>query len=332
MTTKLLIDSVSKLYGAQYAVRDFSLSVAEGEFVSLLGPSGSGKSTVLSMIAGLNRPSAGRILIDGTDVTNLPANRRNIGLVFQNYALFPHQTVARNVAFPLKVRNLPEAEIGERVAEALRKVRLEPFAERYPDELSGGQQQRAALARAIVFEPDLLLLDEPLGALDRRLRESLRHELRSLQRQIGITTIMVTHDQEEALSMSDTIVVMSGGRSEQCAPPEELYMRPQSRFVAEFIGSANVVPGDALAPGDPAALFAIRPEAVRFHSAPPSEGALTGTVNATEYCGNYYRLYLSVDKVGEMTSHLQLAHPPSLGSQGYVSWSQADMHPLRYPA
>ncbi len=338
MTEKLELHGLRKSYGGHHAVEHFDLTVRDGTFLSLLGPSGSGKTTVLNMIAGLTEPSAGRILIAGVDVTGQPANLRNIGIVFQNYALFPHQTVFGNVAFPLEVRRLAPEEIARRVKEVLTMVGLGHLADRFPSELSGGQQQRVALARAIVFEPSLLLLDEPLGALDRRLRETLRRELRKLQRQTGITTIMVTHDQEEALSMSDQIVVMSNGRAEQCATPEELYRRPHNRFVAEFMGSANVVSaewvdlsGVSRVPGAEPAAFAIRPENVAFHAVRPGEAALASTVVTSEYCGDHYRLHLMVDALGPMTSHARIAAPPAVGARGFVSWRPADMHPLRGP-
>jgi putative spermidine/putrescine transport system ATP-binding protein len=237
------LDAVSKRYGAVAAVDGVSLAVEQGEFVTILGPSGSGKSTMLNLIAGLAAPSGGRILIGGRDVTALPPSQRNVGLVFQNYALFPNMTVARNVGFPLWVRGVARGEVARRVATALQLVRLVGLEARRPSELSGGQQQRVALARAIVFEPDILLLDEPLAALDRKLREEVRVELRRLQRALGITTVLVTHDQEEALSLSDRMFVLEGGRVRQSGPPDALYLRPMSRFVADFLGLANFVEG-----------------------------------------------------------------------------------------
>ncbi len=241
--SSIRLNSVSKHYGPVAAVDGVSLDVAQGEFVTILGPSGSGKTTVLTMIAGLSHPSGGSIHIGGRDVTQLPASRRNIGLVFQSYALFPHMTVFDNVAFPLSVRKVGAKETRARVAEALERVRLSGFGRRKPAQLSGGQQQRVALARAIVFKPDILLLDEPLGALDRKLREEVQVELRRLQRALGITTILVTHDQEEALSLSDRIVVLDRGRVQQTAAPQDAYLRPGNRFVADFLGTANVLEG-----------------------------------------------------------------------------------------
>nr|WP_207191591.1 ABC transporter ATP-binding protein [Paracraurococcus ruber] len=304
------MDGVARRYGAVAALEDVSLEVAQGEFVTILGPSGSGKTTMLTVVAGLNRPTAGRILIGGRDVTDLPAAQRNIGLVFQSYALFPHMTVADNIAFPLSVRGVAAGEARRRVAEALARVRLEGFERRKPSQLSGGQQQRVALARAIVFSPDILLLDEPLGALDRKLREEVQIELRRLQRDLGITTVLVTHDQEEALSLSDRIVVLSEGRVQQIAAPQEAYRRPRNRFVADFLGTANLFEGrvaeDAGAllladgtrlrcdttgqsPGRPVTAL-IRPECLRL--APPGPDGLAARVAEVIYLGQSVRYHL----------------------------------------
>ncbi len=241
------LSAVSKLYGDTVAVKDLSLEVEPGEFLFLLGPSGAGKTTALRMIGGYERPTSGHIKIGGQDVTALPVHKRNIGMVFQNYALFPHMTVAQNVAFGLKMRNIPKKEAAERVAEALALVELDGLEKRHPTQLSGGQQQRVALARAMVYRPALLLLDEPLANLDRRLRDTMRVELKQLQRRIGITTIMVTHDQEESLSMADRVAVMHRGSLEQAGPPAEIYNRPASPFVAAFIGELNLLKGDLVA-------------------------------------------------------------------------------------
>jgi spermidine/putrescine ABC transporter ATP-binding subunit len=230
---------VTKRFAGPAAVDSISLDVEAGEFVSFLGPSGSGKTTTLMMIAGFVTPTHGTIMLGDIDITHLPPHRRNIGMVYQNYALFPHMTVRRNVAFPLRMRGVARREIAERVDRALALVRLDGLAERLPNELSGGQQQRVALARALVFAPPLLLMDEPLGALDKRLREGLQLEIKRIQREIRSTVIYVTHDQDEALSMSDRIVVMNHGRIEQVGPPSELYERPRTRFVADFLGAAN---------------------------------------------------------------------------------------------
>ena len=235
------LEGVSRHYGTVAAADEVDLAVTQGEFVTILGPSGSGKTTLLSLIAGLNRPTAGRIFIGGRDVTDAPAQQRNIGLVFQSYALFPHMTVMENVLFPLGVRKIGGAVARSQALEALKLVRLDGLQDRRPSQLSGGQQQRVALARAVVFKPDILLLDEPLGALDRKLREELQVELKQLQRTLGVTTILVTHDQEEALSLSDRIMVLNHGKTQQVAAPTEAYLRPANRFVAKFLGIANFV-------------------------------------------------------------------------------------------
>lgn len=241
--SSVVLKNIVKRFGSITAVHQTNLEIPDGAFVTLLGPSGCGKTTNLRMIAGLLDPSEGEILIGGNRVNDLPIHKRNLGIVFQNYALFPHKTVADNVAFGLKYRDVPKAEITRRVAEALDLVQLPHVGARYPKELSGGQQQRIALARAIVIEPDVLLLDEPLSALDANLREDMRVELKRIQHQIGVTTVFVTHDQSEALAMSDRIVVMSGGRIEQVGTPEGVYNRPQTEFVANFLGASNILSG-----------------------------------------------------------------------------------------
>ena len=237
-------ESIVKSYdGRTLVVRDLDLSIREGEFLTLLGPSGSGKTTCLMMLAGFETPSAGTIRIAGRSVHDLPPRQRNIGVVFQNYALFPHLTVGQNLSFPLEVRRLDPAQRRERVRRALRLVRLEGFEDRRPDELSGGQQQRVAIGRALVFEPSLVLMDEPLGALDRSLREEMQYEIRRIQRTLGVTVVYVTHDQQEAMVMSDRIAVFNRGRIEQVAPPEILYEEPERPFVARFIGGNNLLRG-----------------------------------------------------------------------------------------
>lgn len=241
--TVLRISNVSKFFGGFNAVDSVDLSVKRNELVTLLGPSGCGKTTTLRMIAGFEFPTQGEIFINDIDVTYLPPNKREIGIVFQSYSLFPHLKVSDNIAYGLKRRGVPKSERDERVKEVLALVDLEQFGNRLPSELSGGQQQRVALARAIVIRPKILLLDEPLSALDAKLREKMRFELRHLQRQIGMTTVMVTHDQEEALSMSDHIVVMNKGRIEQEGPPVKIYQQPKTAFVANFIGESNLLEG-----------------------------------------------------------------------------------------
>ena len=241
-SSTLQLRQLTKKYHNFEAVRELDLNVPSGSLLTLLGPSGCGKSTVLRMIAGFLNVTSGEILVDGKDIGNVEPNFRDIGMVFQNYALFPHMTVESNVAFGLKMRRVPKDEQAVRVREALEMVQLTDLADRYPSQLSGGQQQRVALARAVVIKPKLLLLDEPLGALDRHLREGLQSELRDLQRQLGITTILVTHDQDEALYLSDYIAVMNGGLIEQLDTPIALYDRPQTEFVARFLGVPNIFP------------------------------------------------------------------------------------------
>ena len=240
---RLEIEGVSKTFGEVTALADVSLGVTAGEFVTILGPSGSGKTTLLKVIAGFETADLGRVRVDGADVTDLDPALRNIGMVFQNYALFPHLSVARNVGYPLVMRGLAKREIGKRVAEALDMVELGSMAERLPKQLSGGQQQRVALARAAVFQPRLLLLDEPFGALDRKLREQMQLEVRRLQRRLGLTTLFITHDQEEALIMSDRVAVMDKGRLQQVGPPHDIYEAPATSFIADFIGESNLLAG-----------------------------------------------------------------------------------------
>ena len=291
-------------YGGVHAVAGLDLVVHEGELLSLLGPSGCGKTTTLNLIAGFVPPTTGRVRIDGQDVTDRPAHQRKLGVVFQSYALFPHLSVFENVAFGLRERRTPRAEIERRVRAALALVRLDTRAEARPAHLSGGMQQRVALARALVYEPRVLLLDEPLAALDKKLREEMRGELREIQRSVGITTIFVTHDQSEALGLSDRIAVMYGGRIEQLGAPREIYERPATRFVAEFIGASSVLRGRAtagdrvaLAGGEPvrvlgvsglsageAVELAIRPERIRLAGG-DGENMMDGRVTAVVYQG-----------------------------------------------
>ena len=246
----LELSDIRKTFGDVVAVEDFDLQADRGEFVSFLGPSGCGKTTTLRMIAGFEKPTAGRITLDGTDITDRPPNQRHVGMVFQSYALFPNMSVADNIGFGLKVRGRPASEIRSKVDDLLRLIHLEDRGGRYPYQLSGGQQQRVALARALAIEPTVLLLDEPLSALDAKIRVALRHEIRQIQRQLGITTVYVTHDQEEALELSDRIVVMSDGRVEQVGSPFEVYNFPATGFVASFVGTLNAVEAKVV---DPAA-------------------------------------------------------------------------------
>jgi putative spermidine/putrescine transport system ATP-binding protein len=246
----LRLEALTKRYGANTVVAGVELDVRQGELVALLGPSGCGKTTTLRMVAGFVEPTEGRVTIAGRDVTRAPPHARDTGMVFQSYALFPHMTVAQNVAFGLEMRKVPRGEREERVAEALRLVRLEGLAERLPRQLSGGQQQRVALARALVVNPAVFLLDEPLSNLDAKLRAEVRVEIRSLQQRLGLTTLFVTHDQEEALTMADRLVVMDRGRVRQIGTAEELYERPADLFVANFIGRVNILHGTVSAPGE----------------------------------------------------------------------------------
>jgi spermidine/putrescine ABC transporter ATP-binding subunit len=254
-----------KHYGGVGAVEELTLEIAAGEFLTLLGPSGSGKTTTLMMIAGFTEPDGGDIRIGERSVARVPPERREIGMVFQNYALFPHMTVAENIGFPLKMRGRPRAEIAERVQAALQMVQLADYERRVPRELSGGQQQRVALARAIVFEPSVLLMDEPLGALDKRLRQHMQSEIKRIQRELAITVIYVTHDQEEALTMSDRVAVMHEGRLAQIGTPHQLYNEPASIFVADFIGESNFLSGEVLRLG-PGGLAEIANPASTFHA------------------------------------------------------------------
>ena len=247
---RLDIEGVGKTFGDVVALADVSLAVVAGEFVTILGPSGSGKTTLLKVIAGFETADSGAIRVDGSDVTQLDPALRNIGMVFQNYALFPHLSVARNVGYPLAMRGLAKGEIAKRVGEALEMVELGGMAARLPKQLSGGQQQRVALARATVFQPRLLLLDEPFGALDRKLREQMQLEVRRLQRRLGLTTLFITHDQEEALIMSDRVAVMEKGRLQQVGPPLEIYEAPANPFIADFIGESNIFSGHVEAGAD----------------------------------------------------------------------------------
>ncbi len=272
MTPYLQLANVKKAFGDFVALDDIDLTIEKGEFVTFLGPSGSGKTTTLMIIAGFENATRGSITIDGQSLSGLAPQERNIGIVFQNYALFPHKTALENVYFPLQMRGTGKAEGLRKAAEMLELVGLEGFGHRYPKELSGGQQQRVALARALVFEPDLLLLDEPLGALDKNLREAMQIEIKRIQRRLGVTTIFVTHDQTEAMSMSDRIVVFSNGQIEQAAAPLEVYHRPATRFVADFIGESNLLDAKVL---DAAAGRALSPVLGEVRYDPAAHGALS---------------------------------------------------------
>jgi spermidine/putrescine transport system ATP-binding protein len=326
----IALDGVSKRFDRVGAVDDVTLSIAEGEFFSLLGPSGCGKTTTLRMIAGFEVPDAGRIVLQGQDVTRVPANRRAVNMVFQQYALFPHMSIYDNVAFGLKVKRVPRSEHRERIDQILRVVALEGLERRRPRQLSGGQQQRVALARALVNKPAALLLDEPLGALDVKLRKQMQLELKRIQHELGTTFVYVTHDQEEALAMSDRIAVMNGGRVEQIAGPREIYERPTSAFVADFIGSLNTLeftvdeivgdygvmrPGEservvvALSPGartGESFRVAVRPERVRIgatgEAMADAGSRLEGTISQIVYLGMYTQFHVDT-RIGAVVSH-----------------------------
>ena len=314
----VVLEGVTKVYGDVIAVRDIRISVKAGEFCTLLGPSGSGKTTLLKIIAGFERPNSGIVRIDGVDVTHVSVAKRKIGMVFQNYALFPHMTVQANIAFPLQMKKLPQNIIAERVDEVLQVVDLSGYGDRYPRMLSGGQQQRVALARAIVFKPDILLMDEPLGALDKNLRQNLQIELKKLHRRLGATIIYVTHDQEEAMHLSDKVIVTNQGHIEQADDAVGLYNRPQNAFVAGFLGECNLIPArvhssengnvnlqletgqtvlmsrkdEHLKPGD-SVKVGIRPEYLYTRqAAQQAENSFEAVVEETIFSGNSYKIYL----------------------------------------
>lgn len=338
------LDQVTKTFdGRVMAVDAVTLDIAAGEFFSLLGPSGCGKTTSLRMIAGFEHPDSGRVHVGGRDITDLPVHRRDMGMVFQSYALFPHRTVAENVAFGLRMREVPKPEIERRVAAALAQVALTGFETRKPGQLSGGQQQRVALARALVVEPPVLLCDEPLGALDRKLRQQMQFELKELQKRLGVTLVFVTHDQEEALTMSDQIVVMNNGRIEQMGDPATLYGRPGSVFVANFIGETNLMrstvsgtegglavlgwngitikadlSGLAPAAGDNVYVV-LRPEAIHCSASEPvAVNRIKGKVRQRVFKGNHTSLKIAVGEGAMITA---LLHPKDVAKlDGYDVW------------
>ena len=347
----IALEGVSKSYGKAAAVNDVSIAIGEGEFFSMLGPSGCGKTTTLRMIAGFEVPDEGRIMLQGRDVTRVTPNKRPVNMVFQQYALFPHMSIYDNVAFGLKVKKVPRSEHRDRIVEILRVVELKGLEHRRPRQLSGGQQQRVALARALVNRPAALLLDEPLGALDVKLRKQMQLELKRIQHDLGTTFVYVTHDQEEALAMSDRIAVMNGGRVEQIGSPREMYEHPQTAFVADFIGSLNaleltvdevvggfavarvaerervVVPvNGAIRPGDPIRV-AVRPERVHVASADadaPEDGSrLTGTVAEIVYLGMYTQFHVETGAGRIVSNRLadELLAPLEVGSAVTLSWA-----------
>ncbi|RBP93584.1 putative spermidine/putrescine transport system ATP-binding protein [Rhodobacter sp. 140A] len=342
--TFLTLSHLEKSFGPTRVVKDFNLTVEQGEFISLLGPSGCGKTTVLRMVAGFETPSSGAIAIDGADMVRLRANARNIGMVFQAYALFPNLTVAQNVGFGLKVKGTPAKEIAGRVEEMLDLIGLPDLGGRYPFQLSGGQQQRVALARALAPRPRVLLLDEPLSALDAKIRVSLRNEIRAIQRRLGITTIFVTHDQEEALSMSDRIVVMHQGVADQVGTPFEIYNTPATRFVAGFVGTLNTIEAEvkdsatgrvALA-GTEVVLhrplpeghvtLGLRPEAVRLGQG-TCEFGLSGQITEVDFLGSVIRLRADLGGQSLAFDTFNAAHsvPPRVGETVVLGLNAADL-------
>ncbi|MGL4309081.1 MAG: ABC transporter ATP-binding protein [Paracoccaceae bacterium] len=342
------ISHLEKSFGANRVVKDFTLPVDKGEFVSLLGPSGCGKTTVLRMVAGFESPDSGTIRIDGKDVTALKPNQRNIGMVFQAYALFPNLTVAQNVAFGMKVKGTAKAETDSRVTEMLEMIGLPDKGPSYPFQLSGGQQQRVALARALAPRPQVLLLDEPLSALDAKVRVSLRNEIREIQKSLGITTIFVTHDQEEALSMSDRVVVMHQGIADQVGTPFDVYNRPATRFVAQFVGtlsqlSARVaepatgvveVDGQSITlgrqiaePAGAAVTLALRPEAVHLGRGDGRDVVLPGRIAEVHFMGSVIRV--TVEAAGARVAldafNRPASPPPAVGDQVEISAAPGDI-------
>ena len=331
----LALHGLTRRFGDAIAVDDVSLGVEKGEFVSLLGPSGCGKTTTLQMIAGFVEPSAGAIALAGRDLTRVKPAARGLGIVFQSYALFPHMTAAQNIAFGLEMRGVAKPEQTKRVADALTLVGLAGFADRYPRRMSGGQQQRVALARALVIKPDVLLLDEPLSNLDAKLREEMQVELRQIQRTVGTTTILVTHDQGEAMALSDRIVVMNRGRAEQIARPTEIYQRPASAFVANFLGRINVLPASVAAgtatiggarftaPGSPDGSFKanVRPERIGF-----ADAGLAGTVKARIFQGHHWLVQVATE-AGLMTviAPNDGRAVPAEGAATHLTWRAEDM-------
>lgn len=345
----LNIKNLKKSFGTMTVVHDFSLAVEKGEFVSFLGPSGCGKTTVLRMIAGFESPDQGMIEINGKDVVDLKPNQRNIGMVFQAYALFPNMTVAQNVAFGLRVSGKPKAEIDATVQEMLALIRLEHLADRFPYQMSGGQQQRVALARALATKPQVLLLDEPLSALDAKIRVSLREEIRAIQRKLGITTVFVTHDQEEALSISDRIVVMHEGKADQIGSPFDIYNRPATRFVASFVGTLNMLEATVTTPHSnmidlggnsitlpeslaaynksDAVTLALRPEAVSLEASPARNSSIEVIVQDVHFLGSVIRtrVTLGSSQLSFDTFNNPAVRPPQHGDKITVHFATHDL-------
>jgi putative spermidine/putrescine transport system ATP-binding protein len=337
---KLHVRGISKAYGTSVVLKPLELKVIVGELLAILGPSGSGKTTLLQIICGLVEPSGGRLIIDGRDETDNPADKRDIGVVFQNYALFPHLTVRENVAFPLQMRRTPAAEARIRVEAALAMVSLSDFASRFPRELSGGQQQRVALARCFVYRPSLILMDESLSALDKKLRDSMRIEIKRLHRETGATIIFVTHDQEEALALADRICLMNDGQIEQLGKPEDIYERPANTFVADFIGASNLIYGTIAADGSIAtadgvlplphgcsatvgkqAALVVRPEKLLLCRS--DDGFLSGRVEESIYAGSETRLLVRLASKTLLAVRRGAGLPPvAIGENVFMRWDR----------
>ncbi|KAA9383594.1 ABC transporter ATP-binding protein [Neorhizobium galegae] len=342
ISPKLSVRGIRKDYGATTVLHALDLNVHSGELLTLLGPSGSGKTTLLQIICGLVEPTSGRLFIDGRDETSLPVNQRDIGVVFQNYALFPHLTVKENIAFPLQMRRLPATEIDKRVAEVLDMVNLGHTADRLPKALSGGQQQRVALARCLVYRPSVILMDEPLGALDRKLRETMQIEIKRIHRETGATIIFVTHDQEEALALSDRICLMNDGVIAQVGTPQEIYEAPANRFSAEFIGLSNIFDGDiadgmlrsadgnipgiaGMQAGDG---LMVRPEHIALTD--PAQGFLSGTVTETVYAGADTRLLVALESGKSIIVRQAAGFPIApIGSSVGLTWQSSAIRIVR---
>ncbi|HLA07366.1 MAG TPA: ABC transporter ATP-binding protein [Anaerolineales bacterium] len=328
----LTLSDVSKQFSDTFAVKDFNLDIEKGEFVSFLGPSGCGKTTTLRMVAGFEIPTTGQITLDGRDITNVPPNQRNVGMIFQSYALFPNMTVSQNIGFGLRVRKEGKSEINDRVQEMISLINLEQHVHKYPYQLSGGQQQRVSLARALAIRPEVLLLDEPLSALDAKIRVSLRAEIRAIQKRLGITAIFVTHDQEEALSISDRIVVMNAGEMEQVGTPFEIYNFPKTQFVANFVGSLNNADAEVVDPangilamdgvhfktaeedfanrrkGDKVKI-SIRPERFSFAAEPMKDNVVDCIIENITFLGSVVRIQISI---GNTKFHMDTFNNPFL--------------------
>jgi spermidine/putrescine ABC transporter ATP-binding subunit len=352
---QLLVDGLTKRYAGAAVVRDFTATIGSGQFFSLLGPSGSGKTTTLMMIAGFTEPDAGSIRVDGRDITQLGPQHRGLGMVFQNYALFPHLNVFENIAFPLRARRIAKAEITAKVDAALRMVGLERFPLSRPRELSGGQQQRVALARAIVFDPQVVLMDEPLGALDKNLRYRMQVEIKEIQQRLSMTIVYVTHDQEEAMNMSDVIAIMNNGCIEQIGPPREIYQHPANVFVSRFLGEANLITGTqsisngeaqlltsagkrlatsrvpSAVAGKSACLF-VRPERVTLttgaqNGVNPASNEMPGVVRRVSFLGNVVRYGVDIGEPELLIVDVQNGSSSAIYDMGaavHACWSKAD--------